>query len=259
MLFDLSSPRRKNVVRVVYGALALLFAGGFIFFGIGSEGGGGGLFDGIFGDGGSGSTAEQFEQQIEDAEETLESNPEDQRALQDLASYRAQSGIAQLEQDEATGLPVVTEDARSDLEASVEAWDRYLATDPQRQDIATASQVVQVYVFLNDAGGAADTQELISEADPSSGNFARLANYRFADFDFKAGDAATERALEEAKPDQKKSIEKQLTQIREAYEKQQKQIEKQAGSGAGAEGAEGALNSPFGGFSPDSGVPPTAP
>ena len=82
MLFDLSSPRRKNVVRVVYGALALLFAGGFIFFGIGSEGGGGGLFDGIFGDGGGGSTAEQFEQQIEDAEKKLETDPADQRALQ---------------------------------------------------------------------------------------------------------------------------------------------------------------------------------
>jgi len=256
MLFDLSSPRRKNVVRVVYGALALLFAGGFIFFGIGSEGGGGGLFDGIFGDGGSGSTAEQFEQQIEDAEENLESDPEDQRALEQLAYYRAQSGISQLEQDEETGFPVVTEDARGELEASVDAWDRYLATDPQRPDLATASQVVQVYVFLNDAGGAADAQELVAEADPSSGAFANLANYRFADFDFKAGDAATERALEEAKPDQQKQIEKQLAQIRESYEKQQKQIEKQSDS---QEGAEGALNSPFGGFNPESGVPPTAP
>lgn len=256
MLFDLSSPRRKNVVRVVYGALALLFAGGFIFFGIGSESGAGGLFDGLFGEGGGGSTAEQFEQQVEDAEEKLESNPEDERALQQLAYYRAQSGISQLEQDESTGLPVVTEEARDELEAAIEAWNRYLETDPRRPDLATASQIVQAYVLFNDAEGAADTQEVVAEVSPSGAAYAQLANYRYADFDFKAGDAAAERALEEANADQRKSIEKQLDQIREAYVKQEKQIEKQGGS---EEGAEGALNSPFGGLSPDSGLPPTTP
>lgn len=256
MLFDLSSPRRKNVVRVVYGALALLFAGGFIFFGIGSESGAGGLFDGLFGEGGGGSTADQFEQQVEDAEEKLESNPEDQRALQQLAYYRAQSGISQLEQDESTGFPVVTEDARDELEAAIEAWNRYLETDPQRPDLATASQIVQAYVLFNDAEGAADAQEIVAETNPSSGAFANLANYRYADFDFKAGDKAKERALEEAKPDERKSIEKQLDQIREGWLKQEKKIEKQGGS---EEGAEGALNSPFGGLSPDSGLPPTTP
>jgi tetratricopeptide (TPR) repeat protein len=256
MLFDLSSPKRKNVVRVVYGALALLFAGGFIFFGIGSESGAGGLFDGLFGDGGGGSTAEQFEQQVEDAEERLDSNPEDQRALQQLAYYRAQSGISQLEQDESTGLPVVTEDARGELEAAIEAWNRYLETDPQRPDLATASQIVQAYVLFNDAEGAADTQEIVAETNPSSAQYARLANYRYADFDFKAGDKAKERALEEANPNQRKAIEKQLDQIREALVKQQKQLEKQGGS---TDGAEGGLNSPFGGLSPESGLPPTTP
>ena len=262
MLFDLSSPRRKNVVRVVYGALALLFAGGFIFFGIGSEGGGGGLFDGIFGDGGGGSTAEQFEQQVEDAEEKLETDPEDQRALQELAYYRTQSGISQLEQDEATGLPVVNEDARGELEAAIDAWNRYLDTNPNKPDLATASQIVQAYVLFDDATGAARTQEILAEADPSSGAFGTLANYLYADDDFKGGDAAAQRAIEEAQPAQRKSIEKQLDRLREQWQKRQKQLEKQAKqaeSGQGAEGAEGALSDPFGGVSPDSGVPPTGP
>jgi tetratricopeptide (TPR) repeat protein len=254
MLFDLSNPRRKNVVRVVYGALAVLFAGGFILFGIGSESGAGGLFDGLFGDGSGGSTAEQFEQQVEDAEEKLDSNPEDQRALQQLAYYRAQSGISQVEQDE-SGFPVVTEDARDELEAAIEAWNRYLGTDPQRPDLATASQIVQAYILFDDAEGAADTQEVVADVNPSSGAYANLANYRFADFDFKAGDAATERALEEANPGERKSLEKELDRLREAWVKREKQVEKQGSQ----EGAEGALNSPLGGLDPGSGVPPTTP
>ena len=259
MLFDLSSPRRKNVVRVVYGGLALLFAGGFIFFGIGSEGGGGGLFDGIFGDGGGGSTAEQFEQQVEDAESKLESDPEDQRALQELAYYRTQSGISQLEQDEATGLPVVNEDARGELEAAIDAWNRYLDTNPNKPDLATASQIVQAYVLFDDASGAAQTQEVLAKADPSSNTFGTLANYLYADNDFKGGDVAAERAVEEAKAADRNSIEKQLDRLREQWQKRQKQLEKQAESGQGAEGAEGALSSPFGGVDPQSGVPPTGP
>jgi len=260
MLFDLSDPRRKNVVRVVYALLAIVFAGGFIFFGIGSESGSGGLFDGLFGSGGSGSTADQFEQQVEDAEERLESDPQDQRALQQLAYYRAQSGFAQLEIDEATGQPVgLTEDARDELEAAVAAWSRYLQTEPRKPDFATASQIVQSYVYLNDAGGAADAQELVAEENPSAGTYRNLALYRYADLDFKAGDAAAERALEETRPADQETAQRQLDQLRETFVKERKRIEKQASSGEGAEGAPSGLDSPFGSLDPNAPLPPTAP
>ena len=107
--------------------------------------------------------------------------------------------------------------------------------------------------------GRPRTQEILAEADPSSGAFGTLANYLYADDDFKGGDAAAQRAIEEAQPAQRKSIEKQLDRLREQWQKRQKQLEKQAESAQGAEGAEGALSSPFGGVSPDSGVPPTGP
>jgi hypothetical protein len=41
MLFDLQSGRRRRVIQVVFGALAVIFAVSFVFFGIGSEVGGG--------------------------------------------------------------------------------------------------------------------------------------------------------------------------------------------------------------------------
>lgn len=130
MLFDLSNPRRKNVIRVAYAVLALLFVVGFVGFGIGGELGGGGIVDSLTG-GGSGSTAGQYEQQIEDAEETLETDPTNQEALAELALYRAQSGFAQLEFDEQTGQPTgLTEESRDEFEAAIEAWNRYLDTEP---------------------------------------------------------------------------------------------------------------------------------
>ena len=104
MLFDLSSPGRKNVIRVVYGVLALLFPVGFVGFGIGGELGGGGLFDSLSGGGGDGVTAEQFEQQIEDAEAALETNPARRAgAAATLADYRYLSGHAQLERRRGDG------------------------------------------------------------------------------------------------------------------------------------------------------------
>ena len=256
MLFDLSSPGRKNVIRVVYGVLALLFLVGFVGFGIGGEIGGGGLIDSITGGGGDSNTAEQYEQQIEDAESALEANPEDPKALVRLAQYRVLSGQAQLDVDEATGQPSLTEESRGEFEAGVDAWTRYLATDPEKPDVATAGPVVQAYVLLGDADGAAQTQEILAEANPSGNAYYLLAYYRYADFDFKAGDEASELAVKEAKPSQKKATEKQLAELREQAVKQQKAIEKQPDAGSGAPG----LQSPFGGLGDPGGtVPPTTP
>jgi tetratricopeptide (TPR) repeat protein len=256
VLFDLSSPGRKNIIRVVYGVLALLFLIGFVGFGIGGELGGGGIVDSLTGGGGNGDTAEQFEQQIEDAEAALETNPADEKALATLAEYRYLSGQAQLDIDEATGAPVLTEEARGEFEAAIDAWTRYLETDPRKPDVGAAGQVVQAYVLLGNAEGAADAQEILAEANPSAGTFSTLAYYRYADFDFKRGDEAAALAVENANENQRKSVEKQLDQLRESAVQQEKRIEKQSDS---EEGAESALQSPFGGLDQGGGVPPTSP
>jgi tetratricopeptide (TPR) repeat protein len=254
MLFDLTSPRRKNVVRVVYGLLALLFAGGFIFFGIGSEAGSGGLFEGLFGDGGGGDTAEQYEQQIEDAESRLETDPTDERALASLAQYRYLSGQSQLDIDESTGAPTLTEESRGEFEAAVEAWTRYLETDPQRPDVGTAGQMVQAFIFLNDLSSAADAQEILADANPSVGTIATLAQYRYYDLDLKRGDAAVAQ-LEDLDKGSVNSASKQLADLREQVVKEKKRLAKLPEDEAAGEGA---LQDPFGTFGGE-GVPPTAP
>ncbi len=252
MIFDLSSsPRRKMVVRVVFGFLAVIFAGGFILFGIGGELGGGGLFDGLFGSSGGSSTAEQYEQQVEDAESKLEEDPGNERALTDLIQFRFLSGQAQLEYDEATGQPSgLTEESRGEFEEVVVNWDAYLDTKPDKIAAATASNVVNALRFLGDSGGAADAQAALAKSDPSATNYAALANLRYQDLDLKAGDAAKDRALADAKPNIAKQIKAQLDPLREQvvkFKKDQAKLPESEDPGAGA------LGDPFGGLSPDAG------
>lgn len=258
MLFDLSNPRRKNVVRVVYGLLAVVFGGGFIFFGIGSETGGGGLFDGLFGEGGN-STASQYEQQIEDAEEKLEADPDNARALADLTQYRFSSAQAQFEYDESTGqVTGVPEEARGELEAAAEAWNRYLDTDPPKVDVTAATSAVNAFTFLEDASGAAEAQELLAKANPSANAYVALARFRYADLDLKGARKAGEQALESSKPAQRKQVKKLLDQYDTQAVRFQKQLAKQPDAAAGG-GSE--LENPFGSLSPEGGgaVPPSAP
>ena len=254
MLFDLSSPGRKNVVRVVFGLLALLFAVGFIGFGIGGEVGGGGILDSL--GGGGGSTADQFEDQIEDAEDRLDSDPTNQKALERLAFYRAQSGFAQLEIDEATGQPVgLTEESRQEFEAAIAAWTKYL-DGADKPDAATAGQMIRAYQSLGDSEGAADTQEVLVAADPSFVGYRDLTYLRYLDLDLKRGDQALDKARVEADPGNDAQI-KQLTKLREQVVKQKKRLAKQPG---GAEEGAPQLENPFGGLSPDGGgLPPIEP
>ena len=252
MLFDLRSGKRRRVVQVVYGGLAALFLLGFVFFGIGGEVN---LDPAELFGGGGGSTSGQFEDQVDDAENRLEANPKDEKALRDLAQYRYLSGQAQLEQDEETLQPVVTEESRSEFEAAVEAWDRYLKTDPQKPDVATAGQVVSAYFFLNDAGGAARAQRIVAEANPSTGTYSNLAFYLYADGQIGPGDEAAAQAVAQAEPSERAAIRKELETLSRQAAKQKKALEKLPEGGAGGEGA---LEDPFGGLGP-SGTPPPAP
>src|SRR4029450_9629076 len=93
MLFDLRGKRRR-LVQVVYAVLAVLFFVSFIGFGIGSDATGG-VFDAL-GIGGSNtsssSSSAQFDDQIESAEQKLQQDPKDEKALAQLASIHLQAG-----------------------------------------------------------------------------------------------------------------------------------------------------------------------
>ena len=252
MIFDLSSPGRKNVVRVVYGVLAALFLIGFVGFGIGGELGGGGIVDSLTG-GGSGSTAEEYEQQIEDAEKKLETDPQNVNALTTLAQYRFLSGTAQLDQDETTGAVSLTDESRQEFESAIDAWTRYLETDPQKPDVTTAANMVRAYQALGNAEGAADAQRILAENNPSAGTYSQLAFFLYSAYDIEAGDEAAKKAVAESKGPEGKSVEKQLDRVRELAIKQKRKLDKLPQDSAAGEQA---LDSPFGGLGGTGGTTP---
>ena len=243
MLFDLSSPRRKTAVRIVFGFLAVIFAVGFVGFGIGGELGGGGIIDSLTG--GGGSTDDAFEQPIEDAEKALETDPEDPNALADLVLLRYQSGEAQLDLNEETGVPSLTEDARNEFEEAVLIWQRYLDADPKKVDPAATSVIVQAYIFLEDIEGVISAQKALAESDPTGPNLAALANFLYRDLQIEAADKARDQALDESDADTRKQLTQEFASIRGQALKAEKAEKKQPES---ATGESSELSDPFGGL-----------
>src|ERR687897_2821387 len=252
MLFDLRGKRRR-FIQVVYALLAALFLIGFVGFGVGSEAGSGGIFDalGIGGDDTSSSNP-QYDEDIDEAEQRLQQDPKDEQALLTLAQTHYLAGQGELETDETTGEPVLTDEARVDFDESIAAWERYLKLAKKPSD-NVATQVVNSYVFLNDAEGAAETQRIVAEARPSQGAYSNLAFYLYLAGDFEGGDEAAKRAVAEAEGSQRKSIENQLARLEEQARKFEKRQKKQAGKAP--EGAN-PLESPLGGLG---GSAPTQP
>jgi hypothetical protein len=252
MLFDLRGKRRR-FIQVVYALLAALFLIGFVGFGVGSESGAGGIFDALGIGGGDTSTSNpQYEEDIEGAEQRLEQDPKDEQALQQLAQTHYLAGQAELETDEATGEPVLTDEARTQFDQSIAAWERYLKLAKRPSD-NVATQVVNSYVFLNDAEGAAKAQRIVAEARPSQGAYSNLAFYLYLAGDFEGGDEAANRAVAEAEGSQRKSVKNQLARIAEQAKKFEKRQEQQAEKAP--EGAD-PLQSPLGGLG---GPAPTQP
>jgi hypothetical protein len=260
MLFDLRSGKRRRVVQVVFGGMAVLFGVSFLFFGIGSDASGG-LAD-LFGFGTNSQNTgnPQFDQEIEDAEDAVAANPKDEKALLRLAEVRYQAGQVQLEADPDTGQPVLTDDARANFEASLDAWEDYLALKPKQPDPGVAALAAQAYVQLEDAEGAAQAQEIVAEDNPSGGTYGNLAFYRYASGDIEGGDEAARLAVENSDPAQADQIEKQLAQLSEQAQKLKEAAEKQAKKADEEGGQAGApIEDPLGSLGGTSGLGGTAP
>ncbi len=247
MLFDLQSPRRRRFIKVIYGSLAVLMGGGLIFFGIGGEVSGG-LVDGLgLGDDGGGDVS--FDEDVEAAEKKLAVNPKDQAALLALARARVNSGNLKLEPNPETQIPTPTEESQQEYQQAVSAWDRYLKTKPPQPDVQVATLMSQAYVYLAESStsasdalanikGAADSQQLVADAQPSAGSLSELATYLYFAGDTAAADAAAKEAEEMAEPSQRSTVKEQMSAFKKAGAEFQKQVEEaNKAAGAGAPGA----------------------
>jgi hypothetical protein len=251
VLFDLRTGKRRRVVQIVYGGLAVSFFLGFVIFGVGS-GGIGSLSD-LFG-GGGGSTSNAYSQEIDHAEALVQKDPHSERGLLDLARYHYLAGQSQLSTD-SSGATVVPDSAHSDFVQAVDAWAKYVKV-ADKPDPGVAAQIAVGYADLNDATGAAAAQEIFAKARPSQNSYGQLALYLYANGDIAGGDAASKKAVALAPASTRKQLEKQLSTYSKKAEQYKKAQAAAAKSGAGSSSSTQGLQNPFGGLAP-SGSSPT--
>jgi hypothetical protein len=119
VLFDLQTPRRRRVVRVVFGGLALIFAISFVFLGVGT-GGGGFSFSDLFGSGG-GSSSTAFDDDIDNAQAKLAVNPNDTATLATLVQLHYSAANANTDSN---GVP--SDDGVQQLREAADTWNKYV-------------------------------------------------------------------------------------------------------------------------------------
>jgi hypothetical protein len=273
VLFDLQSPGRRRVVRVVFGALALVFAISFVFLGVGT-GGGGFSFSDLFG-GGSSDSSTAFDSDIEAAQAKLATNPSDTTTLATLVQLQYSAANSNTD---ANGVP--TSDGVQHLREAADAWNKYVKASKgdlnpntaayalnvfdllaridfstARTDTSQAAALADVNAAVDDWKSAAQAQQVRIEKLPKTVNansFTTLAQYLYLAGDTKGGDQATAqaKAAKDADPatidQQLKSIKQLGQQLQTAIKQLTKQQQKTQGAGAapggGATGGSNPLN-----------------
>jgi hypothetical protein len=263
VLFDLQSPRRRRVIRVVFGGLALIFAISFVFLGVGT-GGGGFSFSDLFG-GGGGSSSTAFDSDIEAAQKQLQANPGDTTALANLVRLQYSAANANTESN---GAP--TSDGEQHLQEAADAWNKYVTLSKgnaspstavfalntfdllarvnfsrARTDTSTADALTDVTAAVDSWKTAAQAQQVLIDKQPSqatTNSYANLAQYLYLAGDTSAGNQALAKAKGAKGADaqtldtQFKQIEQLGQQLQAAIKQLNKQQQTQGATGGGATG-----------------------
>ena len=223
MLFDLRGAGRRTTIKVVYLTLALLMGGGLVLFGIGGDVSGG-LVDAITERSGTTDTGTgRYEDRVRTAERATQADPKDAEAWAALARARYQLANAGDNFDQSTGQYAAA--GKAELTQATRAWERHLALDPKQPDDGVASLMVQAYsqFGINDPVKAVAAQEVIAEARPKSATFANLAVLAYQAGQTRKGDLATERAVDLADADDRKTLRSELKSAKEQALQQQLQ------------------------------------
>jgi tetratricopeptide (TPR) repeat protein len=288
VLFDLQSPRRRRVVRITFGGLAVIFAISFVALGVGT-GGSGFSFSDLFGGGGGSSGSSAFDSDIKAAEQKLAANPKDTAALAQLVTLHYQAGTQEIQVDPSSGQQSLTSEGKQQFAESVDAWSKYLKLTGDGAARGPASIAYQAYYVLAqtdfsgavsstsaseqlqglqaavaDLKGAAEAQRVVAQGQPSLGNWAKVADAFYLAGDTQDAQAAIAEATK-IDPKNGAKLEQQLknsqqqgarfTQAIDQLTKQQQQVQSGGGGGAGTGGGNplsglgtGGLGGSSGGF-----------
>jgi hypothetical protein len=273
VLFDLQTPRRRRVVRVVFGGLAIVFAISFVFLGVGT-GGGGFSFSDLFGGGSSGSSSTAFDDDIKAAEQQLVVNPNDPATLARLVQLHYSAANANTDTN---GVP--TSDGEQQLREAADSWNKYvkaskgnLEASPAvyalntfdllarldfaaaRTDTSSSEALTDINAAVSEWKSAAQAQQTLIDKQPNkatSNSYATLAQYLYLSGDTQGAGQATAQAKQVKGADpstidsQLKSIQQLGQQLQTAIKQLTKQQQQTQGASPG--GATGGGN-PLGGL-----------
>ena len=281
MLFDLQTPRRRRVVRVVFGGLALIFAISFVFLGVGT-GGGGFSFSDLFGGGGS-SSSTAFDDDISTAEKQLQVNPNDTTALGNLVRLHYSAANANAS---SSGAP--TSDGEQHLREAADAWNKYFKLSKgnpspsaavyalntfdllarvdfskARSDTSTTEALSDINAATSDWKSAAQAQQVLITKQPNKAtvnSYLTLAQYLYLAGDAAGGDQAVASAKQQ-KGANAQTIDQQIKplqqlgqQLQSAIKQLTKQQQTQGATGGGATGGATGGGATGGGGNPLNGL-----
>ena len=219
MLFDLRGKGRRRTVQVIYLSLAILMGGGLVLFGIGGATSGG-LFDAFnsgSGGGGSSDATAAIERTETTAQAATEANPKDAAAWARLVKARFQLAGAN-EGVDANG--AWTAAGKKRLVPVEQAWNSYVALEPDPPDDTVAGYMVQAFApsGLDKPDQAVRALEMIidvrggSDADDTtrSNLYTQLAVYAYAANQMRKGDLAADRAVSLAAESERKLLRENL-------------------------------------------------
>jgi hypothetical protein len=211
MLFDLRGRGRRRTVQVIYLSLAILMGGGLVLFGIGGATSGG-LFDAFTGDsGGSNSGTEALERSVTTAQAATQTDPQDAAAWARLVKARFQLAGTDGGVDEQTG--TFTAKGKKRLRPVEQAWDRYVALNPDPPDDTAAFYMVQAFSpqALNKPDKAVRAMEMVIEVRGDSSNlYSQLALLAYQAGQTRKGDLAADKAVRLAAPAERKLLRENL-------------------------------------------------
>jgi hypothetical protein len=238
MLFDLRGRGRRRSVQVIYLGLAVIMAGGLVFFGIGGATNGG-LLNAVTGNNSGKVGASLYDKRVKAYTQQVTANPKDAAAWAALAKARVQQASV-TGYSQATGQ--YTAKGLAGLDQASAAWKRYLALNPPKPDDTVASLMVAAYGSsgLNqptDAASALDA--VIAGRGPSAALYTQLALTRYVAGDTRGSLIASKRAIELTPPNKRLQAKAQL-------DVQRKQIDQARLQGA-AKQATSTGTSPLGG------------
>ncbi len=216
MLFDLRSRRRRNVVRVVYGGLALLIGLGLVGFGIGTGFNFGGIFTAAANRGGANGTGNVvLQKELTKAQRRVRANPGSAAAW--LAVGTASYAIAELPANYVTDKGF-TKTGFAELKIVKQAWQHYAALGPAKPSNVFANEVVIAFGSapggIQDWATAESAQEIVTQLTPTYNEYEYLAYFAYLAKEISRGDLAAARAVAVAPKSQKNQIAAALENIK---------------------------------------------